>query len=286
MKQGLYDTEQFQDSCGFGLLANHQGIASHTLLQKAIAALTKMTHRGGIAADGKTGDGCGLLLQLPDAFMRIKAAELGYKLNKSYAVGFFMLSQDKDICAQQVAFIENFINKQLKVIGWRDVPINTECLGEVALQQLPTLKQLFIDSDNSEQLLKAKLMVLRKQISYSIPKAINDNFYIVSMDANTIVYKGLMMPANLSDFYLDLKDPALKTTICVFHQRFSTNTLPKWQLAQPFRMLAHNGEINTIVGNRNWAMARVELLTSPIILEAIGGKDLVEYCPYCQPNRL
>ena len=201
-------------------------------------------------------------------------------MGESFAVGCLMLSSNADICSQQMAFVEQFIGKQLSVIGWRDVPINADHLGEIALKQLPNIKHLYIaNNGNSVELFKAKLMVLRKQISYSIADTIKDKFYIVSFSADTIVYKGLMMPEQLSKFYLDLNNSELKTKICIFHQRFSTNTLPKWQLAQPFRFLAHNGEINTIIGNRNWAMARAELLTSSLITQAIGSNDLSSISP-------
>jgi len=280
VQQGLYDIDQFSDSCGFGLIAKYKGAPSHKLIQQAIDALTCMTHRGGIASDGKTGDGCGLQLQMPDAFMRHQANMLGYELGNLYAVGFFMLSQNKAICKQQMDFVESVIGKKLKILCWRDIPYDESCLGSIASEQKPTLKQLFVDGDGVEPaLFRAMLMVLRKQISYNIPTAIGRDFYIASLCSEMIVYKGLMMPADLSRFYLDLNDPLMRTSICVFHQRFSTNTLPKWRLAQPFRMLAHNGEINTIVGNRNWAMARSELLTSPIVLEALGEETLQSIAP-------
>ena len=257
MSTGLYTPGDFKDNCGFGLLAHLKGEPSHKLLTTAIESLTCMTHRGGIAADGKTGDGCGLLLQKPDSFLRAVAQESGYDLPEQYAIGMIFMDLDDAVCAKQKAACEQaIIDQGLTVVGWRTVPTNNDCLGPMALDCLPRFEQVFIASNEtltSEQL-GVKLFYARRYAEKSLEQY--PDFYIASLSESVLSYKGLTMPVDLPNFYLDLGDERLETAICVFHQRFSTNTMPRWPLAQPFRMLAHNGEINTIRGNRNWANAR------------------------------
>jgi glutamate synthase (NADPH/NADH) large chain len=264
--RGLYRPEEFRDNCGFGLIAHVQGEASHRLLETAIESLTCMTHRGGIAADGRTGDGCGLLMQMPDAFMRSEAkAVLGVELGERYAVGMVFLSQDSE--RQRVAreAMEAALKAEgLGVFGWREVPIDTEVCGEIALDQLPSIEQIFVSAEGIDHdHCLGKLFIARRKTEMALKG--DPDFYICSLSDRVISYKGLVMPADLARFYPDLHNTALETAICVFHQRFSTNTLPRWPLAQPFRMLAHNGEINTIEGNRSWSRARTSKLASPLL---------------------
>ncbi|MDH0648847.1 glutamate synthase large subunit [Pseudomonas sp. GD03858] len=257
MKTGLYHPEEFKDNCGFGLIAHMTGEPSHHLLQTAMQALTCMTHRGGINADGKTGDGCGLLMQKPDRFLRAVAQEhFAVELPKQYAVGMVFFNQDPVKAeAARANMDREIVNAGLKLVGWRKVPIDTSVLGRLALERLPQIEQVFIGGEGlSDQEFAIKLFSARRRSS--VANAHDADHYICSFSHKTIIYKGLMMPRDLAAFYPDLGDERLQTAICVFHQRFSTNTLPKWPLAQPFRFLAHNGEINTITGNRNWAMAR------------------------------
>jgi len=257
MKTGLYHPEEFKDNCGFGLIAHMTGEPSHHLLQTAMQALTCMTHRGGINADGKTGDGCGLLMQKPDQFLRAVAQEhFAVELPKQYAVGMVFFNQDPVKAeAARANMDREILAAGLKLVGWRKVPIDTSVLGRLALERLPQIEQVFIGGEGlSDQEFAIKLFSARRRSS--VANAHDADHYICSFSHKTIIYKGLMMPRDLAAFYPDLDDPRLQTAICVFHQRFSTNTLPKWPLAQPFRFLAHNGEINTITGNRNWAMAR------------------------------
>ncbi len=257
MSAGLYRPEEFRDNCGFGLIAHTSGDASHRLLQTAIESLTCMTHRGGIAADGKTGDGCGLLMQMPDQFMRTMAREqFGAELGDNYGIGQIFLSTDPGRAAAAREATERVLTDQgLKVLGWRVVPTDSGVCGEIALASLPGIEQVFVDAPGlSEQDLSTKLFVARRKAE--IANEGDPDFYICSLSGRVIAYKGLVMPVDLPRFYLDLGDERLTTAICVFHQRFSTNTMPRWPLAQPFRLLAHNGEINTIEGNRNWANAR------------------------------
>ncbi|RCL28162.1 glutamate synthase large subunit [Pseudomonas sp. AFG_SD02_1510_Pfu_092] len=273
MKTGLYHPEEFKDNCGFGLIAHMTGEPSHHLLQTAMQALTCMTHRGGINADGKTGDGCGLLMQKPDQFLRAVAHEhFAAELPRQYAVGMVFFNQDPVKAeAARANMDREILAAGLKLVGWRKVPIDTSVLGRLALERLPQIEQVFIGGEGlSDQEFAIKLFSARRRSS--VANAHDADHYICSFSHKTIIYKGLMMPRDLAAFYPDLGDERLQTAICVFHQRFSTNTLPKWPLAQPFRFLAHNGEINTITGNRNWAMARRTKFANDLIpdLEELG----------------
>ncbi|MDP5071117.1 MAG: glutamate synthase large subunit, partial [Congregibacter sp.] len=260
MSAGLYSPEEFRDNCGFGLIAHMSGDASHRLLQVAIESLTCMTHRGGIAADGRTGDGCGLLMQMPEAFMRALAKEhFGAELPGRLAIGQIFLNQDAGKAqAGRDALETALADRGLRVVGWREVPVDTSVCGEIALAGLPRIEQIFVDAGElSVDELSTALFVVRRKAE--IATSDDSEFYICSLSSRVIAYKGLVMPVDLPRFYHDLSDERLCTAICVFHQRFSTNTMPRWPLAQPFRLLAHNGEINTIDGNRNWAKARTAL---------------------------
>ena len=257
MRAGLYRPEDVRDNCGFGLIAHTSGEASHRLLQTAIESLTCMTHRGAIAADGKTGDGCGLLMQMPHKFMHTLAREcFDAELSARYGVGQIFLSNDPDKAASARAGTERALTDQgLTVLGWRVVPTDETVCGEIALASLPRIEQVFVDAPElSATELSTRLFIARRRAEMASED--DAEFYICSLSDRVIAYKGLVMPVDLPRFYRDLDDDRLETAICVFHQRFSTNTLPRWPLAQPFRMLAHNGEINTIEGNRNWAEAR------------------------------
>ena len=266
MHTGLYSPGEFKDNCGFGLIAHMQGEASHKLLQTAIESLTCMTHRGGIASDGKTGDGCGLLLKKPDSFFRTIAKEtFAVDLSDNYAVGMVFLNQD----AEKAEKARNIVNAELqaqglKVVGWRVVPTDASILGPIAKESLPQFEQVFVESaGKNKQALATALFVARRKAEIAL--AGDEAFYMSSLSSEVVSYKGLVMPVDLPVFYKDLGDPRLETAICVFHQRFSTNTLPRWPLAQPFRMLAHNGEINTIMGNRNWSEARASKFATPAL---------------------
>jgi glutamate synthase (NADPH/NADH) large chain len=270
MMSGLYHPEEFKDNCGFGLIAHMKGEASHKLLQTAIESLTCMTHRGGIAADGKTGDGCGLLIQSPDSFLRkVAKSSFGVDPNRLFAAGQIFLNPDDAEAMKGRVTIERCLTEQgLKIIGWRNVPTDDSYLGPMARDCMPRIEQVFVEpggksvaSDDAEVEFATNLFIGRRHAERDM--ANDPEFYICSLSHRTLVYKGLMMPADLANFYPDLGDPDLETSICVFHQRFSTNTMPRWPLAQPFRYLAHNGEINTIDGNRNWAVARAAKFCCP-----------------------
>lgn len=276
-QQGLYRPDEFRDNCGFGLIAHMHGEASHGLIAKAIESLTCMTHRGGIAADGRTGDGCGLLLQMPKTFFRKQMQTLfGENVHQAFGVGMVFLPTE--VAAHQNArdVLEAQLHAQgLRVLGWRVVPIDAGVCGEIARAQLPKIEQVFVvghDTDN-DLALNRKLYMARRHAELAL--STEEDFYIVSLSASVIGYKGLVMPADLTTFYADLGSPELESAICVFHQRFSTNTLPKWPLAQPFRFLAHNGEINTITGNRNWSQARTNKFRTPFLPELKSVAPLV-----------
>ncbi|HSN51343.1 MAG TPA: glutamate synthase large subunit [Woeseiaceae bacterium] len=255
---GLYDPSFERDSCGFGLIANLDDLPSHFVVQTAIAALARLTHRGAVAADGKTGDGCGLLIKLPFGFLREVGKELGFRLAERFAAGPVFLSHDKAVAAAARAVIETAIREEgLEVAGWREVPTDPSACGEVALKTLPRIEQVFVNAPEGMQRgrFNRRLFLARRRAENRLE---DRETYIASLSSVTISYKGMIMPAALPDFYPDLRDPRLESSVCLFHQRFSTNTLPEWRLAQPFRFLAHNGEINTIQGNRNWAQARAK----------------------------
>ncbi|WP_018144553.1 MULTISPECIES: glutamate synthase large subunit [unclassified Thioalkalivibrio] len=252
----LYRPEFERDNCGFGLIAHMDGVASHWVVDTAIKALERMTHRGAIAADGKTGDGCGLLMKTPEAFLRTLASESKIELAERFAAGIVFINPAK--IAETRAAVESAIERgPLRLAGWREVPVNPEeACGAEAMKSQPHILQVFINAPAEMDAadFERALFVVRRRAEI----AMGDDpvFYVPSLSAHVLSYKGLVMPANLPVFYPDLKRPELETAICVFHQRFSTNTFPQWGLAQPFRFLAHNGEINTVQGNRNWAVAR------------------------------
>jgi glutamate synthase (NADPH/NADH) large chain len=255
---GLYDPAFERDSCGFGLIANLDDIPSHFVVKTAISALARLTHRGAVAPDGKTGDGCGLLIKFPFGFLRAVGEELGFTLNERFAAGPVFLSHDKAVAATARAVIETAIRETgLEVAGWREVPTDPSACGEVALKTLPRIEQVFVNAPEGMQRgrFNRRLFLARRRAENRLD---DRETYIASLSSVTISYKGMIMPAALPDFYPDLRDPRLESSVCLFHQRFSTNTLPEWRLAQPFRFLAHNGEINTIQGNRNWAQARAK----------------------------
>ncbi len=260
----LYDPAFERDSCGFGLIANLDDEPSAWVVETAVGALKRLTHRGAVAADGKTGDGCGLLLKTPDRFLRGVAEDAGMELSQRYAAGTVFLHRDAELreCGRQ-RLEEEVTRAGLETAGWRDVPVDTSVCGDEALRTLPHIAQVFVNAPAgmARAAFNRKLFMARRRAENALAES-DDCFYVASLCANTISYKGMVMPAALPVFYPDLRDPRMETSVAVFHQRFSTNTWPQWRLAQPFRLLAHNGEINTIRGNRNWARARAANFTS------------------------
>ena len=252
---GLYNPMFEKDNCGFGLITQMDDIPSHWVIDTSIKALERLTHRGAVSDDGKTSDGCGLLIKKPDSFFRKIASDLNIKLNTNYAFGCIFINK-KNLNKTKETLHFQLRKQGLEVKGWRDVPINKNVCGKDALSTLPLIKQIIISAPDSmlESDFEKKLYIARIQSEKIL--ADDDIFYVPSLSSRVISYKGLIVSGHIKDFYIDLSDKTMKASMCVFHQRFSTNTLPQWKLAQPFRYLAHNGEINTIQGNRNWYLAR------------------------------
>ncbi|MGZ5382370.1 MAG: glutamate synthase large subunit [Acidimicrobiia bacterium] len=285
MRRGLYDPALDHDSCGIGFVADIRGRKSHRIIEQGQTVLTNLTHRGAVGADPLAGDGAGMLVQIPDAFFRSEADLLGFNLPPpgQYGVGMVFLPTDRlgrIVCENAIA--EYVVREGLVLLGWRDVPVDSSCLGESVRPLEPLIRQVFIgwgdqitDADEFER----KLFVIRKQahnmIKHRVPLVIEGGFYYVpSLSGRTITYKGMMLAENLSVYYRDLVDPRFESAMALIHQRFSTNTFPSWRLAQPFRFLCHNGEINTLRGNVNWMAARRHNMSSDII-----GDDLEKLWP-------
>lgn len=275
-QHNLYQPDVFKDNCGFGLIAHTHGEASHDLVQTAIHSLSCMTHRGGVAADGKTGDGCGLLIATPKVFFKKIASDNGFTLNEIFAVGTVFVNLDKALAQQSQDALSQAIEAQgLLVAGWRDVPVDLSIVGDIARESLPGFKQILVNCpiNMDEATFNRKLFVARRKAEIALKD--DPLFYVTSLTSQVVIYKGLVMPADLPAFFLDLQDERLASHIVVFHQRFSTNTLPRWPLAQPFRYLAHNGELNTIDGNRDWAVARTPKFVTDLIPELQQLQPLV-----------
>jgi len=266
----------FKDNCGFGLVANIKNRASHKVLNDAVTALERMMHRGAVAADGKTGDGSGLLLSMPDIFLRKEATKSGVELPKQYAVAS-VFTKDKE----HLKIIEDIcLNNDLKVVLTRDVPVDINALGDQAIASLPNIVQLFITPNSimATNRFDALLYLSRKEVEH---KLIEDrDFYIASMSSKVLSYKGLVMPTHIKEFYKDLQSEDFKISFSLFHQRFSTNTLPEWRLAQPFRAVAHNGEINSVEGNR----INVEIKSESIKSEVFTDEEIQRILPILQLN--
>ncbi len=275
-QHNLYQPDEFKDNCGFGLIAHTHGEASHDLVQTAIHSLSCMTHRGGVAADGKTGDGCGLLIATPKVFFKKIASDNGFTLNEIFAVGTVFVNLDKALAQHSQDTLSQAIEAQgLLVAGWRDVPVDLSIVGDIARESLPGFKQILVNCpiNMDEATFNRKLFVARRKAEIALKD--DPLFYVTSLTSQVVIYKGLVMPADLPAFFLDLQDERLASHIVVFHQRFSTNTLPRWPLAQPFRYLAHNGELNTIDGNRDWAVARTPKFVTDLIPELQELQPLV-----------
>ena len=278
-KQGLYSPEFEHDNCGAGFICSLKGEKTNNIIPKALNILTCLEHRGAVSSDGKTGDGAGILIEIPhDYFVK----ECGFKLPKpyDYAVGMVFLPQKINQLNYCIDVFEKEIQKQgLNILGWRNVPVNSKVVGSIAAKTQPVVRQVFIEKSNklSESDFNTKLYISRKIAEneiYNSPLSQKNYFYFSSLHNRTLIYKGLLIPEDIDRFYLDLKDPDLVTRLALVHQRFSTNTFPTWDLAQPFRYMCHNGEINTIKGNVTRMNAREELMKNDFI-----GKDLEKIFP-------
>ena len=253
----------FKDNCGFGLVADLKNRPSHSNLEDAITSLERMMHRGAVAADGKTGDGSGLLLSMPNKFMRKIANEHGVDLPEKYAVAMIFSKDLEDI----ETFKEQCEENDLKVLLTREVPVDTDALGKQALETLPHIIQVFVSANAlmSSKRFDAMLYLTRKETERKLSR--KQDFYIPTFSSKVIAYKGLIMPTHIKHFYIDLRDEDFKISFALFHQRFSTNTLPQWRLAQPFRAIAHNGEINSVEANRLNVKIKSEQIESDVFTE-------------------
>ncbi|MEJ6951042.1 glutamate synthase large subunit [Natronospora cellulosivora (SeqCode)] len=276
-KQGLYDPGFEHDACGMGFVTNIKGEKSHKIIQQALEVLVRLSHRGATGSEANTGDGAGILLQIPDRFFRKESKSLGFKLPAvgDYGVGMVFLPQDREKRLQCEEFIGNIIEEEgQKLLAWRTVPLYPDKIGESALSCMPYMKQVFIEKscDIKDELSFArKLYLIRKRIENEIRKTEHDGeVYFASLSHKTIVYKGMLMPEQLEDFFPDLSENTVETAIAMVHSRFSTNTFPSWERAHPNRYIIHNGEINTMRGNVNWLNARQSLIKTDVFADDIN----------------
>ncbi len=285
--QGLYDPVLERDACGIGFVANIQGEKSHDIILKGIQVLVNLTHRGACGCDPETGDGAGVLIQIPHEFFARESQKYGFTLPNpgEYGVGMVFLPIEKHQRLICEGILERIVREEgLSVLGWRDTPVDDEAIGRIARGSRPYIEQVFVqhapgmDRDSLER----KLYVIRKRTEAEIAASdLRDRaaFYIPSLSSRTVVYKGLLLAPQIAHFYRELSDPEVVSALCLVHQRFSTNTFPTWQLAHPFRVLCHNGEINTLRGNVNWMNARQSVLASPLF-----GNDIKKLFPVCTPG--
>ena len=282
-RQGLYDPANEHDACGVGFIANIKGAKSHGIIEQGLQILKNLTHRGAVGADPLAGDGAGILIQIPDQFFREEMAGRGVKLPPpgEYGVGMVFLPQEPASRLACEYEIERAIKDEGQVLlGWRDVPRDNAGLGESVKKIEPVIRQVFIGRGAGVTVtdaLERKLYIIRKVSGHAIQALKLEHskeFYVPSMSARTLVYKGMLLAGQVGTYYKDLSDPRATSALALVHQRFSTNTFPTWDLAHPFRMIAHNGEINTLRGNVNWLRARQGAIFSPIL-----GKDLDKVWP-------
>ena len=274
-KQGLYSPDFEHDNCGAGFICSLKGEKTNNIIPKALNILTCLEHRGAVSSDGKTGDGAGILIEIPHDFF-VKQCDFQLANAYEYAVGMVFLPQKINQLKYCIDIFEKEIKKQgLNIIGWRKVPVNSKVVGSIAAKTQPVIKQVFIgknDKTLTDTEFNTKLFIARKIAENEIYNSAlhqKNYFYFSSLHNRTLIYKGLLIPEDIDRFYLDLKDPELVTRLALVHQRFSTNTFPTWDLAQPFRYMCHNGEINTIKGNVTRMNAREELMKSEFIGDEI-----------------
>ncbi len=279
---GLYDPANEHDNCGIGFVANIKGQTSHDIVNRGLEVLVNMTHRGAESSDNKSGDGAGILIQVPHEF----CSSLGFDLPKpgKYGTGLLFLPEDnKEALICQEVLNANLVEEGLELIGYRDVPVDSSVIGEIAKRTEPKIRQIFVKGNYEQNKLERKLFIARKVTERKIRESElteKEAFYLPSLSTKIFIYKGMLTPEQVGAYYLDLQSPKLKSAISLVHSRFSTNTFPAWDLAQPFRNMAHNGEINTIKGNRLWMQARESLLKSDLF-----GEDLKKIFPVIEPGK-
>ena len=285
-KQGLYNPENEHDNCGAGFICSLQGKKTNDIIHKALDILDKLEHRGAVSADGKTGDGAGILIEIPHDFL-VTQCDFALPALHEYAVGMVFLPKKENQRTYCIGVFESEIEKQgLNIFGWRKVPVNPEVVGSIAAQTEPYIMQAFIGrgkTDLSDHEFNIKLFSARKIAEHTISNSKLSEasyFYLPSLSTHTLIYKGLLIPEDIKGYYIDLSDPAVVTRLALVHQRFSTNTFPTWDLAQPFRYMCHNGEINTYRGNVSRMQAREELLESDFF-----GPDIKKILPVILPGK-
>ena len=287
LAQGLYNPAHEHDACGIGFVASIPGHKSHDIIQKGIQVLLNLAHRGACGCDPETGDGAGVLIQIPHKFFARECEKLGFTLPEpgTYGVGMTFLPVEKHPRLQCEGILERIVREEgLTLLGWRDTPVYASAIGRVARASQPYIQQVFVGcaAGMDEDTFERKLYVVRKRAENEVREAqIEDAemFYIPSLSCRTIVYKGLLLATQITNFYRELSDPDVMSALCLVHQRFSTNTFPSWQRAHPYRYNAHNGEINTLRGNVNWMYARQSVLNSPLFSE-----DLKKLFPIIAPD--
>ncbi|MEA3412539.1 MAG: glutamate synthase central domain-containing protein, partial [Pseudomonadota bacterium] len=280
---GLYDPENEHDACGVGFVSNIKGRKSHEIVGQGLRILENLAHRGAVGADPLAGDGAGILLQIPDGFLRAECGASGIDLpgEGDYGVGMIFMPRVEGVLGKCRELVETLSHEEgQEVLGWREVPTDNSCLGESVKPLAPMIAQVFIgrgencpDQDSFER----KLFVIRKRIENAVRESGLERcgeFYIPSMSSRTLLYKGMFLADQLASYYPDLNDSRMVSALALVHQRFSTNTFPTWELAQPFRMICHNGEINTVRGNVNWMRARRHMMASSVL-----GEDLDKLWP-------
>jgi len=285
--QGLYDPANEHDACGIGFVASIPGHKSHDIIRKGIQVLLNLAHRGACGCDPETGDGAGVLIQIPHKFFARECEKSGFTLPKAgtYGVGMTFLPVEKHPRLQCEGILERIVREEgLTLLGWRDTPVYASAIGRVARASQPYIQQIFVRCapGMDEDAFERKLYVVRKRAENEIRESgVEDAemFYIPSLSCRTIVYKGLLLASQITNFYRELADPDVVSALCLVHQRFSTNTFPSWQRAHPYRYVAHNGEINTLRGNVNWMQARQSLLESPLF-----GEDIKKLHPIITPD--
>lgn len=278
--QGLYHSSHEHDACGLGLVANIKGVKSHQIVEDGLKILLHLEHRGAVGADPLAGDGAGILVQIPHEFFAAEAERLGFKLPEPgfYAAGHIFLPQNAQVRARCEAILAGVLAEEgIPLLGWRDVPVNNEPLPEIVLATEPFHRQIFVarpQKFSSEAEFERALYLARRIVSNRIRAELGpievQNFYVVTLSCRTIVYKGMFLSYQVGEYYLDLHDPRFASALALVHQRFSTNTFPSWRLAHPYRMICHNGEINTLRGNVNWMAARQASVSSPLFGENIS----------------
>lgn len=281
-KQGLYDPLNEHDSCGIGFVAHIKGVKSNEIIRRGLEVLKNMDHRGATNSDNTSGDGAGILIQVPHDFI-IKQG-IAVPSPGKYGTGLVFLpvnAKEARLC--EAVLEKHFKDEGLELIGYRDVPVDSAVVGEIARGSEPVIRQVFVKANLEQDALERKLYLARKLTEKEIRESSlkeKDSFYIPSLSSKVMIYKGMLTPEQLRTYFLDLKDPEMRSAIALIHSRFSTNTFPTWDLAQPFRMMAHNGEINTITGNRLWMHARESLLKSEVF-----GEDLKKLLPVIEPGK-